>query len=338
MVSTKYIITRIGKIKKMMDIFIPRDLSWIKKTGILLDLFLCIIIYGCGITDYFQYNFYKRKHIDRNNFIVYRKRMRIARTFNKKDDMNYFDQKLKFNQTFTDYIGRDWLYMGDTDYKGFLTFINKHNTFIVKPNVGSGGLGVYSIKVDQENNLENLYKRLKSEKAIIEEVIRQNKELSEFNSSSVNTFRIVTLLCGNELEPRIITGNLRLGRKGKVADNFHHKGIVSLIDVSTGIVMTPAVDMDLNRYIVHPDSGKQIVGFKVPYWDKLLETCKNVAKVVPTVRYVGWDVAIGEDSRIFIVEGNATANPDITQVADQLGKWPLYKPFIKELTKNVKGM
>ena len=41
---------------------------------------------------------------------------------------------------------------------------------------------------------------------------------------------------------KIMTADLRLGRKGKVADNFHHNGIASLIDVDTGIIYTMGID------------------------------------------------------------------------------------------------
>ena len=32
-----------------------------------------------------------------------------------------------------------------------------------------------------------------------------------------------------------------------------------------------------------------------------------------------------ENGKICIIEGNCTADPDITQMPDQVGKWPKYK-------------
>ncbi len=100
----------------------------------------------------------------------------------------------------------------------------------------------------------------KRKKALLEECITQHHELSEFNPTSVNTLRIVTVLCPDN-NVKIMTADLRLGRKGKVADNFHHNGIASLIDVDTGIIYTMGIDKNRRRYIVHPDSKKQIIGF-----------------------------------------------------------------------------
>ena len=36
------------------------------------------------------------------------------------------------------------------------------------------------------------------------------------------------------------------------------------------------------------------------------------------------------NGRICIIEGNCTADPDITQMPDQIGKWPKYREVIFE--------
>ena len=46
------------------------------------------------------------------------------------------------------------------------------------------------------------------------------------------------------------------------------------------------------------------------------------------VRYVGWDVVYTENEDFIIIEGNSASDPDITQIPDLIGKWPLYKKFI----------
>ncbi|MBB5144966.1 hypothetical protein HNQ35_000155 [Cerasibacillus quisquiliarum] len=175
-----------------------------------------------------------------------------------------------------------------------------------------------------------MYKDLQRDNPIIEELIVQHNELSEFNPTSVNTLRVVTLLC-NDGKARVMTANLRVGNGEKYADNFHHNGIAALLDVNSGIVVTSGIDMNFNRYYVHPVTGKQIIGFKIPYWEKVIQTCKEAAHVTPSVGYVGWDVAIGKDGQIMIIEGNAAADPDISQMPDQIGKWPLYEKYIKKI-------
>lgn len=155
-------------------------------------------------------------------------------------------------------------------------------------------------------------------------LIAQHETLARFNISSVNTLRIVTLLCADG-KPKVVVGVLRIGHAGKTADNFHHYWITTTIDVENGIVNAPGIDREFKRYIVHPDSGEQIIGFNIPCWDKATELVRQAALVIPEVRYVGWDVAIDSDGNTQLIEGNYGADPDVTQMPCREGKWPAFR-------------
>ena len=53
--------------------------------------------------------------------------------------------------------------------------------------------------------------------------------MARFNKSSVNTLRVTTLVCADG-SVKVVTAVFRVGRQGKVADNFHHYGLAALID------------------------------------------------------------------------------------------------------------
>lgn len=328
MKQLNYIISRFKKIKRMLNDFIEQKLNIFQKVLIIIDMSLSIIIYGSGINDYFQYQFYKRKHIDRKNFIVYRKRMKIIRSLNDKEDRKMFDSKPLFNKVYSKYIGRGWLDIENSTYDDFVSFVKKHNSFIVKPSNGSHGKGIRKETITSEIDIRKMYGEIKSEMAILEEIIVQCEDIARFNPSSVNTLRVVTVLMDNG-DARVMTANFRVGNGEKYADNFHHNGIAALLDTDSGIVVTSGIDMNFKRYLKHPITGTQIIGYKIPHWDKVVKTVKEAAKVTPTVRYVGWDVAVGDEGRVIIIEGNAAADPDISQMPDQIGKWPLYKDVIR---------
>lgn len=327
MSKVAYVSERLRKIKRMMDEFIEEDLNFFQKSKVIIDLGFSIVIYGAGINDYFQYQFYKRKHIARKSFVVYRKRMKIVHTFNDLKDRKVMDEKPLFNKKYNDYIQRDWLVLADSSFEDFMDFVERNKKFIVKPIDGSHGKGIRIINKEEDRDLNGLFNQLVKENSIIEEIVVQNEEIAKFNPTSVNTLRVVTLICPDG-QTRIMTANLRMGNGERYADNFHHNGIAALLDVETGVVVTAGIDMNFNKYIIHPHSEKQIIGFKVPCWEKVIKTVKAAANVTPTVGYVGWDVVIGENEEIIILEGNAAADPDISQMPDQIGKWPLYKPFV----------
>ncbi len=320
---------RVEKIKAYIRDYMPEANSFIKFV-IFLDVVWACEFYGGAIDDYFRYHFFLRSHADRKNFIVWKKRKRIINTCNHKEDRDIFNTKSRFNKTFAAFVGREWLNTMECSFEDFAAFISRNKRFFVKPVAGSFGWGVRVQEVTDIEDLPGLYHSLRQERVLVEEIIEQWAEMAEFNPTSVNTLRIVTLL-GTDGTVKVMTATLRCGNGDKCADNFHHNGIASIIDIPTGIVTSTGVDMESRRFILHPVSGKPIIGFKVPFWDRILATVAAAAQVVPTVRYVGWDVALGKDGRVIIIEGNSAADPDVTQMPDQVGKWPLYKQELRKI-------
>lgn len=90
-----------------------------------------------------------------------------------------------------------------------------------------------------------------------------------------------------------------------MVDNFCAGGIAAGIDLKTGKINTTAIDKKKHRYKEHPVSKVKLVGFKIPYWKESIDLVKKCYNLIPTVRYIGFDVAITKDGPI-IVEGNAS--------------------------------
>ena len=87
------------------------------------------------------------------------------------------------------------------------------------------------------------------------------------------------------------------------------------------------IDKKKNLYETHPQTGAKIKGFKFPDWDKAIAMCKEAAKVVPQMGYIGWDVCFTPDGPVF-VEGNEFPGHDIYQLPehtpDKLGMMPKF--------------
>ena len=56
-----------------------------------------------------------------------------------------------------------------------------------------------------------------------------------------------------------------------------------------------------------------------------------MARVVPEVGYVGWDIVALQDGTFAVIEGNDNADHDVQQI-DGNGIWPIYKRIIKQLS------
>lgn len=324
--GVNYLKIHLQKYSLLMDTFVSPELSAFKRLGITIDFLWCVIRYGAGINDYFQYRFFEKDGAERKTFIVGRKWKKIIKTCNGKINVDTFDNKSCFNTRFKEFLGRDWIDIDNCSISDYQSFADSHPTCLQKIKDGSGGNGilVYSF-----SGMADEYDQLKEKHVILEEIIVQDRRMADFNPNSVNTLRIVTIT--NEDCVKVMNAVFRCGNGEGVTDNFHHYGLAALIDVTTGEVYTEGVDKDNNRFAIHPKTGCPIKGFVIPYWNEIIDTVKRAALIEPTVRYVGWDIAIKNDGTICIIEGNCASDPDITQIPDQIGKWPMYEEVIQKL-------
>lgn len=324
---------RLDTFNRLSKLCFHRKLSGSERASLMADVLWERLRYGTEIQDYFQYGFYNLKNRERRSYMTFSKLRYTMKVCNDPSKREIFDDKALFNDTFGDYLNRDWLDVTTASYDEFLEFLQKNPAFFAKARSGMFGKNAGRFDEDShksEQETKALFDKLKKEGCIVEQLITQNSSLEEFNSSSVNTLRVVTLRCADGT-PRVMAGVLRIGRKGKTADNFHHYGIAATIDVDAGIVNSPGIDREFKRYIVHPDSGKKIIGFEIPSWDKVVDLVSRAALVVPEVRYVGWDVAIDQEGNVLLIEGNYGADPDVTQMPCRTGKWPLFKTELDKI-------
>ena len=316
-----------------VEMNVGKSISLIKKISVLLDFFIEYRFHSVYLLDYIQYGFYGKRRNEREKYIVHGKLLELIRICNNPKHRFIFDQKPEFDKMFNEFLCRSWIYTKDATWEMFCEFIKDKDSFFAKQPDGMFGTGVEKVYLKDIENVETLFNTYKEKKILCEETLSQCKEMKAFNDSSINTLRIVTIVRADG-NVEVMGGLLRVGRKGKIADNFHHQGICAFIDPITGIVCTVGVDKFNNKYIVHPDSGTQIVGFKVPVWDDVLNTVKRAALLVSDMRYIGWDVVITQNYKVALVEGNSGADPDAEQITTREGRWPYYERLLKEI-KNV---
>lgn len=323
-----YIKNHINKYSLLKNMFIGEK-NKLENVKIFLDFCITVIVLGAGINDYFQYNFYKRDYSERKEFIVGRKWKKILIKCNGSTKIDLFDDKLKFNNKFNEFLKRDWLDVDKSNYDKVSEFILNHDSFFLKQNIGSGGNGISKHISKEIKDLKEFYNRIKGKSFILEEDIVQDKSLAEFNPSSVNTIRVVTIRDKDVVH--IMDAILRMGNGEKSTDNFHQHGLAMKMDIDSGEVVSLAIDKSNNKYEYHPVTNKKLLGYKVPYWDKVKDTVIKASKVSKDVRYVGWDIAILESGEVSIIEGNCSSDPDITQMPKQVGRWEDYKEVIEKL-------
>lgn len=324
------IITRIKKFNRYIDEYLPNQKKIIKLL-IFLDFLYALFVHGSTIKDYFVYEFYKKSNFERNEYITEKRLSKIVKYFNREPKISFIRDKVTFNLRFSKYINRDWLDPSTATLDEFTNFVKNNDEIIVKPRYGHGGKGIQLLNMeDIEEDYKYHFEKLSKGNVILEEKLQQGGVLGNLNPSSVNTIRLVVLNTGDSIE--FISAVLRMGNGNSITDNVSNeetRGLAAQIDIKSGIVFLPAKDIKGDNYIYHPISKIKIVGIRVPEWEKILSQIRMIAESIPEVRYTGWDIAVCEGGKIAIIEGNTYVGGYSQQVSDQVGKWKIYKGYMR---------
>ena len=312
--------------------------AYIGKTSILRTALLWLgwindaILYGASISDYFAYGFYKLNHTGKQEFITYRRYHKIMKKANNQTDIDICRSKIHFNNFFSDLLGREWIDTHTATKEEIKSFIARHEYFFIKEILSFRGVGVRRI-ASKGLDIDAFIKECMKDPQchyILEEPLHEIESIQEFHPWSINTIRIVTLFDTTTNIVHFMNARLRMGNKKNNVDNFHFDGIGANIDLESGIINGVGYDTHNNTYLIHPLTGKQIIGFKIPEWVKCKQFIEKAARRMPTVRYVGWDLVIRPDGEMCLIEANDNADHDFQQLHNK-GLWKEYKSILKHL-------
>lgn len=316
------------RLNKYIDLYFSKELSRCKRFAILVDFIWSVIRDGAGMNDYFEYEFYKKRHNERGTFIVRTKRQLIAKKFNNPEKVILFSDKARFNELFVPFIKREWLDLDTATSKELSEFLVRHKDFLIKPKTESCGIGIKVVHSNGTRDVEQILNTYKGQGVLAEEILKQEGSIHALHPESLNTLRIVTVRL-NGSDVRVMNANIRIGIDERIQDNFHQEGIAASVDIKTGIVNSPGCDMHLNHHLLHPVTNERIIGYQIPQWNEAIELAKQAALIVPDVSYVGWDIATScREYGVTLVEGNPDSDTDVQQMCDQVGKWPDYEKLI----------
>lgn len=258
--------------------------------------------------EYFFFNYEHLSNKGIHEFVANREANLFWNYMNSNDLYLLTCDKGLTYQHFKDFFKREVLSVSKNDFDAktaFLSFIDRHSRFIVKPTFGNYGNGVRIVDGSTITDKNALTKELLDgypEGFTVEELIVQYEDLAAFHPSSVNTVRLTTVRLSNGEVYIIHRPFIRLGQGGRCVDNGGNGGIIAAIDYETGIIKG-AIDERMNHYVVHPDSGKTILGYKMPMWEEAKAFAIELANVIPELRYCGWDLALTDKGWV-MVEAN----------------------------------
>lgn len=282
-----------------------------EKEKVRQDIVTMAMRYRFSPEEYFCYHFEHLSEEQRKKFISDLNRIDFCERLNKAKNLAIFDDKLRSAEVFSKYYGRDLCGVkSHRDMEKFFEFVKKHPKFMFKPLTGTCGAGIKIIDLsdmsEEERKVES--ERLvdantsgKSDGFVVEELIVQTPEMAQFHDNSLNTVRIATVRFDSGAEP--IAAFFRTGRGGNIVDNAGAGGVFGTIELESGVIDAVGDEYG-NSYETHPDTNIAIKGFTIPRWNEAVAMAKELAAIVPTNRYAGWDLALTENGWV-MVEGNA---------------------------------
>lgn len=295
---------------------------------IAIDMLWCAVRHEAAFQDYFDWDFHTLSGRERRTFMTHPKSNHLAQKLNAVEHRTQFSDKSLFNVRFGDYIGRAWLDLREVSDETLVSFLRSHERVMAKVPDSLGGDGVQSFDASLALADTGGFRRdrLERRQFLLEEFLSQDPEMARLCPTSVNTLRIVTFRDGDDV--RTLVRVLKMGNGGDV-DNFSGGGMYTILD-EEGVARHPAFDEFGGVFSIHPLTGVSIVGFQVPQWESVARLADTLAREVPEIPYVGWDIAITPQGPV-VVEGNYNTGvfqlkPSATGV--RTGLLPVYREAI----------
>lgn len=329
----RYVVMKNSKhtiIKRFLGPNLPEER--IRELSILMKR--AMVQYRWEFDEFFLFDFENSDETKRKSFVPEYDKNIFCDLINNPTDADIFIDKWDTYLLYKDFFKRSVIQINhkeDISAVSTIDFLKRNQNFMIKPAYGTRGSG---IELFMSNTIQDSIDKLSSLKnngtknIVCEEVIQQDKRMAIFHPQSCNTIRVCTINYKNG--PQVIKAFMRMGRGKSVVDNAGAGGIICNINITTGEIYAACDELG-KIYKIHPDSNIPIIGFKVPEWDKAVEFSIELAKVQPSVKYVGWDIALTANGWVMI-EGN-----DKGQFVFQFPAQEGFRSEMEVILKNIKN-
>ena len=191
------------------------------------------------------------------------------------------------------------------------TFLQDIGRCVIKPATESGsGKGVYvaeiknGIDIKSNRSIKDIMNELEGN-FIVQEVIRNNKEISSLCPDSLNTIRLITYRVGSEFH--FAPPALRLGSGEKSVDNIHAGGLCIGINLD-GTLKDKAYKLEMGdnnlTFEAHPKTKIKFKNYYIGDIKSAIDGAIELHKRIPQLGIISWDITIDEKERPVLIEAN----------------------------------
>ena len=261
---------------------------------------------------------------------INRRNLDYVYQYNHRRHFPLADNKLKLKEFFAD----SDIPMADTlaSYAYFYQLrdlqrqLAPFNDFVIKPASGRGGGGILVLKEKHRDGWLNMSGKLYTveeirthiadilfgvysfslnDQAIVEQRILQHDSVNIISPQGLADVRIILHLN----QPAMCM--IRIATKDSNGTaNLHQGAIGAAVDWDSGTTFHASQQGE--SIVKHPDSGENLIGFKLPHWERIQKMSLKIARSVP-LKYLGIDIALGQTSP-YLLEINARPGIEIQNV------------------------
>ncbi|WP_029145508.1 sugar-transfer associated ATP-grasp domain-containing protein [Microbacterium luticocti] len=295
--------------------------------AVLVDMLWQAGVRNVGFQDYIDFDFAILNRAERATYMTHPVSNQLSQKFDDPAYRHIFQDKIEFDRAFGEYLHREWMEVTADNAEEVAAFVRRHDTVVSKEPVGQAGTGVHRYHAADIDDWDGFHRGLRERgELLLEEVIRQHPDLAAVCPGTVNTTRVTAFFDGERTH--ILAMAQKFGR-GAVSDQMTFGGFYTMLD-ERGHAVGAGYDSHGHVHERHPDSGFRIADFQLPMTDEVTAFVDRVARVVPQVQYVGWDIVVTPDGPV-LVEGNWGAGvyenkPSVTGI--RTGHKPRYRAAI----------
>lgn len=154
---------------------------------------------------------------------------------------------------------------------------------------------------------------------MFQEIVKPHRAMKEVCGDRLGTVRFMTVVDQGKATLRCVVWKITSG--ANLADNSARLGnLMAPVDIETGVVGQPmtGIGPKFREVTTHPDTGKTLLGFQLPYWREAKSACLSLARSLPAIPLQGWDIAITDEGPV-LLEINRRPSLVLPQLVQQRG-------------------
>lgn len=214
---------------------------------------------------------------------------------------------------------------------GLREFLREAKSFPIfaKPNRGVGSFGAFIITgIDGDRVLLDQAEPIGAAE-IFSSLIGGHTYLLQNAVVNAAPIRALSPYCATVRTVNLVTADrvntpftlLKIPAKDAIADNYWRKGnMMADLDPRSGTIrrVVRGKGSKIEELTHHPDTGQELVGMTLPFWDRLCAVNEACARHFAPLRFHSLDIAV-TDAGPVIVEVNNGAAFDLPQIASGRG-------------------